>query len=88
MVFYEKTKIRGYVLTDVSRDGMLSGLDTKIIKENLKLSEKKLEIVSTEGIAELYDGYELKEDVEFDLSNIIFAISPVPEPTSIIFSFF
>ena len=46
-----------------------------------KLSEKKLEIVSTEGIAELYDGYKLKEDVEFDLSNIIFPVKKGSYPT-------
>ncbi len=39
---YNLSNIRGYVLTDVENDGMLSGLNLKIIKENLKLTSKKL----------------------------------------------
>ena len=39
---YNLSNIRGYVLTDVENDGMLSGLNLKIIKENLKLTTKKL----------------------------------------------
>ncbi|MDC0167900.1 hypothetical protein OAI69_00730 [bacterium] len=39
-----------------------------------KLSEKKLEISFTKGISELYDGYKLKEDVGFSLTNIIFPV--------------
>ena len=46
-----------------------------------KLSEKKLEIVSTEGIAELFNGYKLKENVGFDLSNIIFPVKKGSYPT-------
>ena len=39
-----------------------------------KFSEKRLDIVSTEGISNLYDGYKLKEDVDFSLTNIIFPV--------------
>ena len=39
---YNLSNIRGYVLTDVENDGMLSGLNLKIIKQNLKLTTKKL----------------------------------------------
>ena len=39
---YNLSNIRGYVLTDVENDGMLSGLNLKIIKKNLKLTTKKL----------------------------------------------
>ena len=39
---FNHTKIKGYVLTDVSRDGMMSGIDNKLIKENLKLTKKNL----------------------------------------------
>ena len=39
---YNKSNIRGYVLTDIENDGMLSGLNTKIIKENIKQTSKKL----------------------------------------------
>ncbi len=38
---YEKSKIRGYVLTDIEKDGMLSGLNQKMIIENLILTRKK-----------------------------------------------
>jgi len=39
-----------------------------------KLSEKKLEISFTKGISDLYDGYKLKENVGFSLTNIIFPV--------------
>ncbi len=37
-----------------------------------KLSEKKLEISSSEGVAELFDGYKLRENVDFSITRIIF----------------
>jgi len=39
---YDKTKIRGYVLTDIENDGMLSGLNLNMISLNLSLTIKKL----------------------------------------------
>ena len=39
---YEKTKIRGYVLTDIQNDGMLTGLNQEMIITNLALTKKKL----------------------------------------------
>jgi len=39
---FNSTDIKGYVLTDISRDGMMKGLDIGLIKENLKLSSKNL----------------------------------------------
>ena len=39
---FNSTDIKGYVLTDVSRDGMMKGLDIALIKENLILSKKNL----------------------------------------------
>ena len=39
---FNQTKLRGYVLTDVSRDGMLQGLNIDLISENLNLSKKDL----------------------------------------------
>ena len=38
---YDKTSIRGYVLTDIKNDGMLTGLNLDIISSNQKLSPKK-----------------------------------------------
>ena len=70
---YEKTKIRGYVLTDVSRDGMLSGLDTKIIKENLKLTEKKFIVGG--GLTSYEDIFKLKKIYTTNLEGVIAGIS-------------
>ena len=39
---YEKTNIRGYVLTDIEKDGMLTGLNQKMIINNLSLTNKYL----------------------------------------------
>ena len=38
---YDRTNIRGYVLTDIENDGTLSGLNLNIISSNLKLTSKK-----------------------------------------------
>ena len=39
---YNQSYIRGYVLTDIDRDGTLAGLDMDIIRPNLNLTQKKL----------------------------------------------
>lgn len=39
---FESTRIRGYVLTDIEKDGMLTGLNQKLIIQNLNLTNKKL----------------------------------------------
>ena len=39
---YNKTKIRGYILTDIEKDGMLSGINQEMIIQNLALTNKKL----------------------------------------------
>ena len=39
---YENTKVRGYVLTDIEQDGMLTGLNQELITKNLFLTSKKL----------------------------------------------
>ncbi|ARJ48790.1 hypothetical protein [Candidatus Pelagibacter sp. RS40] len=44
-------------------------------KQKKKLSEKKLEISHTEGVAELFDGYNFREDISFSLSRIIFPVN-------------
>ena len=40
-----------------------------------KLSQKKLEISSSEGVAELFDGYKFREDIGFSLTKIIFPVN-------------
>ena len=39
---YDKSSIRGYVLTDIEKDGTLTGLNQKMISTNLSLTNKKL----------------------------------------------
>ena len=38
---YDQSSIRGYVLTDIEKDGMLTGLNQKMISTNLSLTNKK-----------------------------------------------
>jgi len=39
---YDESNIRGYVLTDIEKDGMLTGLNQKMISANVSLTKKKL----------------------------------------------
>ena len=39
---YDESNIRGYVLTDIDKDGMLSGLNHDLILQNLSITSKKL----------------------------------------------
>ena len=39
---YDDSNIRGYVLTDIEKDGMLTGLNQKMISTNVSLTNKKL----------------------------------------------
>ena len=39
---FDDSKIRGYVLTDIEKDGMLTGLNHKMISTNAALTTKKL----------------------------------------------
>ena len=39
---YDESSIRGYVLTDIEKDGMLTGLNHKMILTNMSLTKKKL----------------------------------------------
>ena len=39
---YDNTNVRGYILTDIEKDGMLTGLNQEMIEENLKLTKKKM----------------------------------------------
>ena len=39
---YDQSSIRGYVLTDIEKDGMLTGLNHKMISANVSLTHKKL----------------------------------------------
>ena len=39
---YNNSKIKGFIFTDISRDGMLAGIDTDKVKRFLKLSKKPI----------------------------------------------
>ena len=39
---YNKSKIRGFIFTDVSRDGMMQGIDINLVGQNLSITEKPL----------------------------------------------
>ena len=39
---YNKSKIRGFIFTDISRDGMMQGIDINLVRQNLSISEKPL----------------------------------------------
>ena len=39
---YEDSSVRGYVLTDIEKDGMLTGLNQEMILQNISLTSKKL----------------------------------------------
>ena len=58
---YDKTQIKGYVLTDIENDGMLSGLNLNMISSNIKLTSKKFivggglkDIEDIKGLKEIY----------------------------------
>jgi len=38
--YYNNSKIKGFIFTDVNRDGMLGGIDINKIKNCLKISKK------------------------------------------------
>ena len=39
---YDTSQIKGYILTDISRDGMLQGLDMNLIKKYAAITKKNL----------------------------------------------
>lgn len=62
---YNNSKIKGYILTDVQNDGMLTGLNIDLISKNLKLSSKK--IIVGGGLASYRD---LKKLTKINSSNL------------------
>ena len=63
---YDRSPINGYILTDVSRDGMLVGLNFELIKK--LISNTKKNIIVGGGLAEYSDIKVLKNS--FAKSNI------------------
>lgn len=66
---YSSFKIKGFVLTDVSRDGKMQGLDIKKIKKYLKKSKKQLVVGG--GLSNYNDLKALKEINNYLLEGII-----------------
>ena len=67
--YYDKTKIRGYVLTDIENDGMLSGLNLNMISLNLSLTRKKLIVGG--GLKDMQDIKGLKKIKTPQLEGVI-----------------
>ena len=66
---YKNTNIKGYVLTDVDRDGTLNGLNIDMIKTNLKLTSKPLVVGG--GLTSYDDLNSLKKIFSKNLEGII-----------------
>jgi phosphoribosylformimino-5-aminoimidazole carboxamide ribotide isomerase len=66
---YNKTNIRGYVLTDIENDGMLSGLNLNMISVNLSLTTKKLIVGG--GLKDMQDIKALKKIQTPQLEGVI-----------------
>jgi len=66
---YENTNIRGYILTDIANDGMLTGLNKKMIINNLTLTKKKL--IAGGGLKDSADLINLKKIQSKNLEGVI-----------------
>ena len=66
---YKNTNIKGFVLTDVDRDGTLNGLNIDMIKANLKLTSKPLVVGG--GLTSYDDLNNLKKNFSANLEGII-----------------
>ena len=66
---YNNSKIRGYILTDISRDGMLEGIDTDLVINNLKMSKKPMIVGG--GLSSHEDLIKLKKLKNKNLENFI-----------------
>ena len=66
---YETSRIRGYVLTDIENDGMLTGLNIKMIINNLNLINKKLIVGG--GLKDIFDLQKLIKIQSKNLEGVI-----------------
>ena len=67
--YYDKTNIRGYILTDIENDGMLSGLNFNMISSNLKLTSKQFIVGG--GLRDIEDIKSLKKIYTSQLEGVI-----------------
>jgi phosphoribosylformimino-5-aminoimidazole carboxamide ribotide isomerase len=66
---YEKSNVRGYILTDIEKDGMLTGLNQEMILKNIKLTNKKLIVGG--GLKNNLDLEKLREIKSNNLEGVI-----------------
>jgi len=66
---FNDTLIRGYILTDISRDGMLQGLDIKLIESTISKTKKK--VVVGGGLSSYGDLQNLKKIYMKNLEGVI-----------------
>lgn len=66
---YKNTNIRGYVFTDIARDGMLEGLDMKLIESFVKKTDKHLIVGG--GLSNYEDLHNIKNANYFNIEGVI-----------------
>ncbi len=66
---FDNSNIRGYVLTDIEKDGMLTGLNHQMILQNLSLTNKK--IIVGGGLKDNGDLKKLKNTNKQNLEGVI-----------------
>ena len=66
---YNTSFIKGFILTDISRDGMLSGLDTNLFKSLINKTQKN--IIVGGGLSNYDDLYNLQNLKEKNLEGVI-----------------
>ena len=67
--FYNNTNVAGFILTDISRDGMLEGLDINLIEKFLTKTKKNLVVGG--GLSSYNDLYNLKKIHTSNLEGVI-----------------
>ena len=66
---YNKSKIKGFVITDISRDGMMQGINLKFVNQNLSITEKPMIIGG--GLSSYEDLKNLKKLNHKNLEGVI-----------------
>ena len=66
---YNKSKIRGFIFTDVSRDGMMQGIDINLVRQNLSISKKPMIVGG--GLSSYNDLHNLKNLSNKNLEGVI-----------------
>jgi len=67
--YYNTSLIKGFILTDISRDGMLQGLDINLIKDLIDLTSK--DIIVGGGLSNYQDLFNLKNIKNKNLEGVI-----------------